>query len=107
MDLFVNHPWPGNVRQLEHAIEHGFILSKGDEIGIEHLPQEFLSEFRANSTHRPSSGLENLRSREKEIIFDCLKKHRWNKVSVSRELSVSRSTLWRKMKDLEIPLNPL
>ena len=106
MDLFVNHPWPGNVRQLEHAIEHGFILSKGDEIQIEHLPHEFLSGFHPESTYRPSSGFENLKSREKEIVFDCLKKHQWNKVSVCRELGVSRSTLWRKMKDLQIPLHP-
>jgi len=107
MDLFLKHPWPGNVRQLEHAIEHGFILSKGDEIQIEHLPGELLSSFCATSTYHPSFGLEDLRSREKEIILDFLMKHQWKKASVCKELGVSRSTLWRKMKDLQIPLEPV
>jgi DNA-binding NtrC family response regulator len=31
-------PWPGNVRQLRHAVEHGKLLARGGEIGVEHLP---------------------------------------------------------------------
>ncbi|REK08261.1 MAG: sigma-54-dependent Fis family transcriptional regulator [Planctomycetota bacterium] len=31
-------PWPGNVRQLRHAVEHGMLLARGGEIGVEHLP---------------------------------------------------------------------
>lgn len=105
MNLFLHHPWPGNVRQLEHAIEHGFILSKGDKMQIDQLPQDFLA---STSVTKPaSSGLENLLLAEREIIFACLQKHQWNKVSVCKELGVSRSTLWRKMKDLQLPLEPV
>jgi two-component system nitrogen regulation response regulator GlnG len=31
-------PWPGNVRQLRHAVEHGRLLARGGQIGVEHLP---------------------------------------------------------------------
>lgn len=39
MDELCRRPWPGNVRQLRHAVEHGMLLARGGQIGIEHLPQ--------------------------------------------------------------------
>ena len=37
-DELCRRSWPGNVRQLRHAIEHGALLSRGRAIGLEHLP---------------------------------------------------------------------
>jgi DNA-binding NtrC family response regulator len=38
MDELCRRPWPGNVRQLRHAVEHGMLLARGGQIGVEHLP---------------------------------------------------------------------
>jgi two-component system nitrogen regulation response regulator GlnG len=38
MDELCRRPWPGNVRQLRHAVEHGRLLARGGLIGTEHLP---------------------------------------------------------------------
>ena len=104
MDSFMDAPWYGNVRQLEHVIEHAYIISHGDEIGFEDLPQDLLSDFCTIRRTEPSlfGGLKNLQMYKREIILDCLKKHNWNKISVCKELAISRATLWRKMKDFQI-----
>ena len=107
MDVFMDAPWPGNVRQLEHAIEHAFVLANGDEIQLNHLPRDLrvnYSELREAFPDKSSLST-NLHLTQKEIIISCLKKHNWNKVSASQELGVSRSTLWRKMKTLQIPIS--
>ncbi len=38
MNELCRRDWPGNVRQLQHAVEHGALLARGGQIGIEHLP---------------------------------------------------------------------
>ena len=38
MDELCRRTWPGNVRQLRHAVEHGALLARGGEIAVEHLP---------------------------------------------------------------------
>ena len=49
-------PWPGNVRQLRHAVEHGALLARGGRIGVEHLPP--LTD--AMSTNSSDGGLDGL-----------------------------------------------
>lgn len=108
MDILLQTSWPGNVRQLEHVIEHAFVLAKGRTIGVDHLPRE----LRADLASRGLPSLEvpgrlgNVRMTEKQAILSSLKRFNWNKVLASEELGISRSTLWRKMKAHQIPLSP-
>jgi PAS domain S-box-containing protein len=90
------HPMPGNVRELENAIEHAFVMCHGTEIGVEHLPLHITS----STTPRGDSPLPT--RNEKEIIVDTLRRCRGSKLRAARELSMHRSTLWRKMKMLGI-----
>ncbi len=89
-----NHPLPGNVRELENAIEHAFVMCRDQEIQLEHLPLHItdyqLTGVRSNSSHLS----------EKEIIMDVLKRNKGNKATSATELGMHRSTLWRKMKTL-------
>lgn len=107
MDILMQASWPGNVRQLEHVIEYAFVLVKGREISVDHLPQELTSDRAGQGSPlgEESPFSENIKSTQKEMILTTLKRHRWNKVSASRDLGISRSTLWRKMKFLSIPLS--
>ncbi len=108
MDILMHASWPGNVRQLEHVIEHAFVLAKGQEVSIDHLPEEFRpdSMLPSDFTSGAPASVGNIRSAERQAILACLRRHQWNKVLVSEELGISRSTLWRKMKTLRIPLTP-
>jgi PAS domain S-box-containing protein len=97
MDVLLDYPWPGNVRQLEHAIEHAFIHCNGNIIETAHLPREIRTEEREAVQEllgRPRS-LEDV---EKDAIVTSLKVNGWDRGLTARALKISRTTLWRKMK---------
>jgi PAS domain S-box-containing protein len=103
MRALVTYNWPGNVRELEHAVEHAFVMVKEPTINLAHLPEEI-----SQSAHQPvhntdESGRAILAASERQAIEAVLKRHHWNKVTASRELGISRTTLWRKMRKLDIP----
>ena len=92
------HPLPGNVRELENAIEHAFVMCHDSEIGIEHLPQHIVSDS------SPVDYTYNHRSSEKVLISETLRRYNGNKVRAARELGMHRTTLWRKIKALGIDI---
>jgi PAS domain S-box-containing protein len=103
MDRFMRHDFPGNVRQLENAIEHAFVLCQGTQIRLEHLPAEFLS--RGIEPVGPTvSPLDPLKKAERQTILQVLEKHRGSRKRAAAELGVSPVTLWRKMRSLGLPL---
>ncbi|HEY3359224.1 MAG TPA: sigma 54-interacting transcriptional regulator [Polyangia bacterium] len=95
MQVLLGHDYPGNVRELENAIEHAFVLCHGGEIRPEHLPREAV-EGSANSGSEPRAlGLRE--SAEAEVIRRTLERHQGNRVAAAQELRMHRSTLWRKL----------
>ncbi len=110
MALLTAYDWPGNVRQLENAIERAFIVCTGDEIGIEHLPEELTA--RAAPPTKPGRGtraskLEQARrALDAQLIRSALERHGFNRSAAARELGIHRSTLFRWMKRLGIDVPP-
>ena len=102
MDLFMRYDFPGNIRQLENAIEHAFVLCQGTQIRIDHLPAEFLK--REREIAAPGfSLLDPLKMAERQIIQEALEKHKGSRKQAAAELGVSPVTLWRKMRNLGLP----
>jgi len=97
MDLLLDYPWPGNVRQLEHAIEHAFIHCTGSVIDTAHLPQE-IRPAEMEAGRRFSKRPYSLQQIEREAIVSSLKMNKWDRGLTARALKISRTTLWRKMK---------
>jgi len=93
--------YPGNVRELENAIERAVALSPGPELRLGDLP----SEFTAVPQPAPSGvGLlaANINSSEKNAIEEALRTTGHRKGEAARLLGISRKTLWEKMKYLGI-----
>lgn len=101
MDLLLDYPWPGNVRQLEHAIEHAFIHCTGRTIQIRHLPDDIKqkSSILVDRILKTEDPIEEI---EKEVILEALKRNNWDREKTAKTLKISRITLWRKMKKHEI-----
>jgi len=99
LEVLIKYPYPGNIRELEHIIEHGFILCREDIIKPEHLPRQIIDyiEESVDATTR-SPGDSPLIASEKQALLSVLERNLWNRQSTARELGVSRATLWRKMK---------
>ncbi len=95
--IFMDYPWPGNIRELEHTMEHAFILCRQKTITVNHLPQVF-KEFIGTK----SSLLEDIKIDEPQAIIQALKKTAWNKARAARLLGMSRRTIYRKIKEYKL-----
>ncbi|WP_129126822.1 sigma 54-interacting transcriptional regulator [Geomonas oryzae] len=94
LKLLTRYPWPGNVRELEHALEHAFIMCPTRMILPDHLPPVF-------QTAAADDGLTM-----RERIAEALARHAGNKSRAARALNIDRKTLYRKMRELDIPDAP-
>ena len=86
------YSFPGNVRELENAIEHAIVMCDGEEIRAEHLPEQIVAESETTNGFL----LDHLS--EREVIEEALRRHHGNRSRVAEELGMHRSTLWRKLK---------
>ena len=97
-DEFQNYHWPGNIRELEHTIERGVVLADSsilDKTSILFLPEDekhWLPEIESET-------LNSLKNNEKAQIIKTLEKNKWNYTKSAEELGISRTTLWRRMKE--------
>ncbi|TAN63766.1 PAS domain-containing protein [bacterium] len=99
MELLMAYNYPGNIRELEHVIEHAFVRCQGKTINPEHLP----GDLQVNDmVTRALSQSEPLKSLEREMILKTLDETKWKYTECARKLKMSRTTLWRRMKELSI-----
>ena len=117
MDALLAYPWPGNVRQLENALERGVVLAEGDSLTLHDLPPEILSyrpsreESRASprtprtllypppaSAIAPSGLNDELHQQERERLQSVLSECNGNKARAARLLGLPRSTLFSKLR---------
>lgn len=97
LDVFMNYSWPGNIRELENAIEYLIVRSKeGSNISFNSLP----TSFRSNSNSVTTESIKEIRNDNTSQLVKLLEKHKWNKTKVAKELGVGRTTLWRMLKNL-------
>ena len=94
LDIFKNYAWPGNVRELENCLERAILLSQGKVIRNVHIPER-LWKRSVESWQTPRS----LKESYAEIVKVTLHRCDGNISKAARELGISRSTLYRKMKE--------
>ena len=110
LENILGYSWPGNIRDLQNALQSAMILSKKGTITMEHLPLRIKG---YDQSIRPElslvEGLErNMKQvstkAEKEIILEALKECRFNRTRTADFLKISRKTLFNKMKQYNIDL---
>ncbi|HYE11413.1 MAG TPA: sigma 54-interacting transcriptional regulator [Patescibacteria group bacterium] len=114
ISLFLKYPWPGNVRELQSVIEYAVSFETGETIGLEFIEKRLkLNHDRSslNISHDIKNLEAALRDYEKEALESSIKKYSFLSTKeaiakeVCRDLSISRATLYRKIKDFNINLN--
>lgn len=100
-ELFMRYCFPGNIRELENAIEHAFVLCQAAQITLEHLPKELVEKAKESAMDAPVPN-DPLKIAEARTILGVLKKHGGNRKEAAEELGISAVTLWRKMKKIGI-----
>jgi two-component system NtrC family response regulator len=97
---FSAYRWPGNIRELENVIERLVVLSTGDEIGLQDLPQVIRGAASSQDTipqELPPNGI-SLEGVEKDLILKALKKFDWNQTRAASFLDITRRTLIYRME---------
>ncbi len=97
LSLLMAHHWPGNIRELENAVERAFILCGQGRIGIAHLPEELTL-----ASHREPSGcLDSAHDLlDIQAIVEALERNGFNRLAAARALGIHKTTLFRRMKRL-------
>jgi PAS domain S-box-containing protein len=98
MEVLMRHDFPGNVRELENIIEYGFVLCHGNMIDVRHLPEELQPRAQQPARSGHSTPRLKLEQAEADVIRSALTHTRGSIGKAARELGISRTTLWRKMK---------
>jgi transcriptional regulator of acetoin/glycerol metabolism len=119
--LLMQHPWPGNIRQLRHVLRTAAALAEGRPITREHLPSllaavpptppagatapRAAAEPPASADAEPPVKLNPIQANERQVLLRLLEQHRWNVSNVAKALDVSRNTLYRKLHKLHIEVS--
>jgi PAS domain S-box-containing protein len=101
LSRFMNYSWPGNIRELEHVMEHAFVLCHGPVITLDHLPLEIRDDGTTGGVEK-SVRISVQESQPQEPngsqeILNALNKAHWNKTKAARLLGISRRTIYRKI----------
>ncbi|HEY8711105.1 MAG TPA: sigma-54-dependent Fis family transcriptional regulator [Burkholderiaceae bacterium] len=130
--LLMEHPWPGNIRQLAHVLRTAAALADGKTITREHLPSlavnlqpaharqpghavppATLTSATSAAAAQDADGdnapcpvkLNPIQANERQVLLQMLEQHRWNVSNVAKALDVSRNTLYRKLHKLHIEIS--
>jgi two-component system, NtrC family, response regulator AtoC len=99
IEILQRYNWPGNVRELENVMERAVLLSKGDYITANDLPQNLIAHSHSDSDEFGRMSLKQaLAGPEKAIIKTALETNEWNRKKTADALQVNRTTLYKKMK---------
>lgn len=94
--MLMRHSWPGNVRELENIIERAVIVTDGDTLKPEHLPQ--LSGMRKTVATSVATAMIPLDEIERRTIEQTLLTLQGHRGQTAQQLGISPATLWRKIK---------
>jgi transcriptional activator for dhaKLM operon len=104
MDVFRKYAWPGNIREMEAVLGRAATLAGGGWIGLEHIPNHVRLMEPNPQTVKPflQVNISTLREMERETILLMVQMYRGNVSRMAQVLQISRTTLWRKLKDYGI-----
>lgn len=95
LEALASHTWPGNLHELRAVMAHVLTHRRAGDVTLADLPEEYRTITRVQRL----SGRERA---ERDAIVAALREHRGNKARAARELGISRTTLYARIRALKI-----
>ena len=102
LSLLMAYDWPGNIRELENAIERSFILCNTGLIGLGHLPEDLTTHGVMECTESDAQSAHD--TLDVQSILAALERNDFNRLAAARDIGIHKTTLFRRMKKLGISL---
>jgi transcriptional regulator with PAS, ATPase and Fis domain len=102
MEVLLNYDYPGNVRELENILEYALTVCRQDIIEPRDLPVYVKSEGTDGGDSSFSGAINNASDKERRKIIRALNENNWHRKKTAETLGIDRTTLWRRMKVLNI-----
>jgi transcriptional regulator with PAS, ATPase and Fis domain len=94
----LEYSWPGNIRELENAIEHALAMTRGPAVTPEELPVQVVMSPRPDMDDKGPANLHRQSvEAERAAIIEALRRNNGSRSRAARDLGISRTTLWRKI----------
>ena len=110
VELLRRHPWSGNIRELQNAIERGLITCEGTLVTAAHLslslPPERAIPRQQPEPVRPAAGSVDLHELERKAIIDALQRTQGHKARAAALLGLTRFQLYSRLKRYDIEVSP-
>jgi transcriptional regulator with PAS, ATPase and Fis domain len=100
--LFLDYPWPGNIRELKSVIESAVMVSDGQYITITDLPMNLQHYATGHREEIGTKAIKNIEEGERNLIEDALRQTNGNKAKAAEALGISTRTLYRKIERFDI-----
>ncbi len=96
--ILMGYPWPGNIRELKHVVEHAILLSAGPRLHPEDLPKDLV----AGDATPAVDDRQPARTLTREALLAALGQTGGNKAKTAKILKVSRATLYKKIREFAV-----
>lgn len=109
MPLLMSHNFPGNIRELENIIEYATVVCRDNLIGIGDLPDYLcgsrngMKQMISEQSREKDFSLDDM---ERGFLYEALRKNDWNRSATAAQMGIHTTTLWRKIKRLNIEIPP-
>jgi transcriptional regulator with PAS, ATPase and Fis domain len=95
--LFVDYPWPGNIRELKNVVDSAVMVSDGDYVTLSDLPMHLQQYATSHREEIGAKAIRDISDAEQEIIHEALRQTSGNKAKAAELLGISTRTLYRKL----------
>ncbi|MBI3995476.1 MAG: sigma 54-interacting transcriptional regulator [Nitrospirae bacterium] len=101
LEILLNYDYPENIQELENIVEHAVVLCQGSTLMPSHLPKDIF-DVKDDFVDLAIKQDDPIKTLERQLVLKVLSQTDWNYQEAASRLKVSRTTLWRKMKEFGI-----